>query len=225
MLRRSCGRPISSLAMISTLVVQRSSRRYIGSASFSSSTTNLQDNIAIMRSSADDNDDGGKPTQQTTTRRRTRRRSVLASNSSNRDDNNNNNIPSLKDFMHRAKVLKQYRNFIRLAQYLDEKDAAAAAAGNKNIGKTMKNTNDNGCRAALEEVRLSYKLGIKKGGVDILSRNMAYTEGERKLRELETMTGYSNKKKQSQLKDLDNIAALPEYDADSWINIRDEEGK
>ena len=221
MLRRSCVRPISSLAMISTLVVQRSSRRYIGSASFSSSTTNLQDNIAIMRSSADDNDDGGKPTQQTT-RRRTRRRSVLASNSSNRDDNNNNNIPSLADFMHRAKVLKQYRNFIRLAQYLDEKDAAA---GNKNIGKTMKNTNDNGCRAALEEVRLSYKLGIKKGGVDMLSRNMAYAEGERKLRELETMTGYSNNKKQSQLKDLDNNAALQEYDADSWINIRDEEGK
>ena len=223
MLHRSCiPRPISSLAVISTLVVQRSSRHYIGSASFSSSTTNLQDNIAIKRSSADDNDDGGKPTQQTTTRRRTRRRSVLASNSSNRDDNNNNNIPSLADFMHRAKVLKQYRNFIRLAQYLDEKDAAA---GNKNIGKTMKNTNDNGCRAALEEVRLSYKLGIKKGGVDMLSRNMAYAEGERKLRGLETMTGYSNNKKQSQLKDLDNNAALPEYDADSWINIRDEEGK
>ena len=123
--------------------------------------------------------------------------------------------------MHRAKVLKQYRNFIRLAQYVDEKDAA----GNNNIGKTKKNTNDYGCRAALEEVRLSYKLGIKKGGVDMLSRNMAYAEGERKLRELETMTGYSNNKKQSQLKDLDNNAALPEYDADSWINIRDEEGK
>ena len=39
------------------------------------------------------------------------------------------------------------------------------------------NTGSGGeCRAALEEVRLSYKMGMKKGEFDALAKNMAYTE-------------------------------------------------
>ena len=97
--------------------------------------------------------------QQPTTRRRTRRRTLASS------DIDSNEIPSLADFMHRAKVLKQYRNFIRLAQYVDDKDTNANAPSGKG-GE---------CRAALEEVRLSYKLGMKKS-VDALAKNMTYSE-------------------------------------------------
>ena len=68
-------------------------------------------------------------------------------------------MPSLGDFMHRAKVLKQYRSFVRLARFVDENDGGA-------VGE---------CRAALEEVRLSYKMGMKKDA-DALSKNMAFSE-------------------------------------------------
>ena len=69
-----------------------------------------------------------------------------------------NNVPSLADFMHRAKVLKQYRNFVRLALFLDGQNGGAGE-----------------CRAALEEVRVAYKLGLKKG-TDSISKSMAFSE-------------------------------------------------
>jgi hypothetical protein len=74
--------------------------------------------------------------------------------------------------MHRAKVRKQYRSFVRLALFLD---------GQNDTGSLDDSTSSNGgnssgeCRAALEEVRLAYRLGIKKG-TDSLSKSMAFSE-------------------------------------------------
>ena len=118
-------------------------------------------------------------------------------------------MPSLADFIHRAKVLKQYRSFIRLAHYVDGKDS------NTGSGKTNKDGNkERGCRAALDEVRISYKMGMTIG-VDAMAKNMSYVEGERRLRELETTVGF-NPPRQHPSKELS-------YDADSWINIQDED--
>jgi hypothetical protein len=88
------------------------------------------------------------PQDESTPKRKTRRRTQKI------DD-----IPSLAEFMHRTKVLKQYRSFVRLASFLDEQN----------------NGGRNECRAALEEVRVAYRLGVKKG-TDSLSRSMAYSE-------------------------------------------------
>lgn len=127
--------------------------------------------------------------------------------------------------MHRAKVLRQYRNFVRLARFADGKD--------NNYGTTPAGE----CRAALEEVRLTYKMGTKKA-TDALSKNMAFAEGERRLRELRAMVGYSptknNERQQQQQQSNDggstNDAAAAasamsaeSYDDDSWINIKDDE--
>ncbi len=118
-------------------------------------------------------------------------------------------MPSLADFIHRAKVLKQYRSFIRLAQYVDGKDS------NTGSGKTNEDGNiARGCRAALDEVRISYKMGMTIG-VDAMAKNMSYVEGERRLRELETTVGYYPTR-QHPSKELS-------YDADSWINIQDQD--
>ena len=106
---------------------------------------------------AHDDDGGVHIDKQMNTRRRTRRRT-----SNNANNNTTADIPSLADFIHRSKVFKQYRTFIRLAQYVDEKDTDSGSGGE--------------CRAALEEVRLSYKMGMKKGEFDSLAKNMAYTE-------------------------------------------------
>ncbi len=91
-----------------------------------------------------------------TSPKRTKRRKMRnsAGKTADMDD-----IPSLAEFMHRAKVRQQYRNFVRLARFVD-------GADNKATGE---------CRAALEEVRLSYKLSMKKA-TDSLSKNMAYSE-------------------------------------------------
>jgi hypothetical protein len=59
--------------------------------------------------------------------------------------------------MHRSKVLKQYRSFVRLAIFLDEQNGGTGE-----------------CSAALE-VRVAYRLGVKKG-TDSLSRSMAFSE-------------------------------------------------
>ena len=90
-------------------------------------------------------------------RRRTRRRTKQS-------NDERTALPSLADFVHRAKVLKQYRSFIRVAHFVDAKE------GN---GGTPASSGE--CRAALEEVRLSFKLGMKKN-IDTLSKNMAYSE-------------------------------------------------
>jgi hypothetical protein len=71
------------------------------------------------------------------------------------------NIPSLAEFMHRSKVLKQYRSFVWLAIFLDGQNGGTGE-----------------CHAALEEVRVAYRLGVKKG-TDSLSRSMAFSEGQR----------------------------------------------
>jgi hypothetical protein len=63
--------------------------------------------------------------------------------------------------MHRSKVLKQYRSFVRLAIFLDGQNGGTGE-----------------CRAALEEVRVAYRLGVKKG-TDSLSRSMAFSEVRR----------------------------------------------
>ena len=47
-------------------------------------------------------------------------------------------------------------------------------------------------------------------------------KGERRLRELETMTGYSAHRKQST---TESEQADESYDDDSWINTKDEEDK
>ena len=90
--------------------------------------------------------------------RRTRRRTTTQSN------DERTALPSLADFIHRAKVLKQYRSFIRVAHFVD---------ANEGNGGTPASSGE--CRAALEEVRLSFKLGMKKN-IDTLSKNMAYSE-------------------------------------------------
>ena len=83
---------------------------------------------------------------------------------------NTESIPSLSEFIHRSKVLKQYRSFIRLALFLDKRDNN----NNSNDGTTA--TRKGECRAALEEVRVAYRLGVDKGRTDALARTMAFTE-------------------------------------------------
>lgn len=159
----------------------RLSRSTLSCATFSSTSDDASDDIASTKS-----------------RRRTRRRQLV--------NDDNDSIPSLADFMHRAKVRQQYRNFIRLAHFVDNTSAAATGE----------------CRAALEEVRLSYQLGIKKG-TDNLSKTMAFQDGERRLKQLEAMVGYSRK---STTANNNDEASLEEtYEADSWINIKDDEDK
>ena len=140
----------------------------------------------------------------TKSRRRTRRRQLA--------NDDNDSIPSLADFMHRAKVRQQYRNFIRLAHFVDN----TSAAGNERKPATGE------CRAALEEVRLSYQLGIKKG-TDNLSKTMAFQDGERRLKQLEAMVGYSRKSTTSN--NNEEASSEETYEADSWINIKDDEDK
>lgn len=128
-------------------------------------------------------------------RRRTRRRTLPIQEDT---------VPSLADFIHRAKVFKQYRSFVRLAQFVDSKDSNTSINENSNKAR--------GCRAALDEVRISYRMSMKIG-VDAMAKNMSYVEGERRLRELETTVGYHPTRQHRQ----------SSYDADSWINIQDED--
>eukprot|EP00985_Skeletonema_marinoi_P001936 scaffold784_cov123-Skeletonema_marinoi.AAC.4 len=159
---------------------------------------------ATFSSSTSDDDITVTKTQQP--KRRTRRRQL--------SNDDNESVPSLADFMHRAKVRQQYRHFIRLAHFVDGSNTSAAA-GNEGKAATGE------CRAALEEVRLSYQLGVKKG-TDNLSKTMAFQDGDRRLRQLEAMVGYSRKSNTS--KD-EQASAEESYEADSWINIKDEEDK
>lgn len=164
------------------------------SATFSSSKT-TNDNISATA-----------PTKTQQPKRRTRRRQL--------PKENDESIPSLADFMHRAKVRQQYRHFIRLAHFVDGNNTPVAGQeGKLNTGE---------CRAALEEVRLAYKIGIKKG-IDDLSKTMAFNEGERQLRQLEAMVGYNRKSTSSDASK--QVAMEDDYEADSWINIKDDEDK
>lgn len=155
-------------------------------------------------------------------KRRTRRRQLPNSSSSSKEP-----IPSLADFMHRAKVRKQYRNFVRLAHFVDGKKSNGNDS-NTTITSSSSNNATGECRAALEEVRLSYQLGIKKA-TDSLSKSMAYNEGERRLRELEAIVGYSPSSSSNRNVENDRVdkgrTSEESYDADSWINIKDDEDK
>ncbi|KAL7443703.1 hypothetical protein ACHAXM_009114 [Skeletonema potamos] len=161
-------------------------------------------NQSVMLSFSSSTDDNTTTTIAQQPKRRTRRRHLPI--------DGNESIPSLADFMHRAKVRKQYRNFIRLAHFVDGNNTPAGREGRSSTGE---------CRAALEEVRLSYQMGIKKG-TDNLSKTMAFNDGERRLRQLEAMVGYNRRSTTS----VDEKASAEEsYEADSWINIKDEEDK
>ncbi|KAL3780110.1 hypothetical protein HJC23_005977 [Cyclotella cryptica] len=150
-----------------------------------------------------------------TNKRKTRRRAIQSTN-----DKSIDNIPSLADFMHRAKVRKQYRSFVRLALFLDgQNDNSRGDGSNRSAG--VKSWGE--CRAALEEVRLAYRLGMKKG-TDSLSKNMAFSEGERRLKELRSMVGYVPTKRSTQQSTEAAAGVVEEnYDPDSWINIKDED--
>jgi hypothetical protein len=108
-------------------------------------------------------------------------------------------------------------------------DGKKSNGNDSNTTTTSSSNNATGeCRAALEEVRLSYQLGIKKG-TDSLSKSMAYNEGERRLRELEAIVGYSPSSSSNRNVENDGVAkdrtSEESYDADSWINIKDDEDK
>ena len=127
-------------------------------------------------------------------------------------------IPSLADFIHRAKVMKQYRKFVRLAHYVDGKDGTTTGDSGSSAGY----------RAALDEVRLSYKMKMTKQ-LDTISKTMALTEGERKMKEISTMVGYIPVHRSSDQQQTTNNESKTEnsssFDADSWINIQDDEDK
>ena len=122
-------------------------------------------------------------------------------------------LPSLADFMHRAKVMKQYRKFVRLARYVDGKDGGGTGGG----------SSGGGYRAALDEVRLSYKMKMTKQ-LDTISKTMALTEGERKMKEISTMVGYNIPVHRSD-QQTNNESEGSSFDDDSWINIQDDEDK
>lgn len=175
--------------------------------SSSSSSSSAADGIVRFGRQAEENYHHHQHQQQQTqepSRRRTRRRTRLLQD---------NAAPSLADFIHRAKVLKQYRKFVRLAQHVDGKDSTsgdgATTTTTNNINKAI------GCHTALEEVRLAFKMGMKIG-VDAMAKNMAVVEGERKLHELERTIGYYSSREQSPPTEEHS------YDPDSWINIQDE---
>ncbi|KAL7483361.1 hypothetical protein ACHAW6_009036 [Cyclotella cf. meneghiniana] len=149
------------------------------------------------------------------TKRKTRRRP-----SQSRNENSIDDIPSLAEFMYRAKVRKQYRSFVRLALFLDGRNDSDAVDG---LTASNGGTSSGECRAALEEVRLAYRLGMKKG-TDSLSKSMAFSEGERRLKELRSMVGLVPTKRLTQQRDETASAVGDEsYDPDSWINIKDDE--
>lgn len=133
-------------------------------------------------------------------------------------------LPSLADFMHRAKVMKQYRKFVRLAHYVDGKDGGGAG-GSTGAG-TGGGSSSGGYRAALDEVRLSYKMKMTKQ-LDTISKTMALTEGERKMKEISTMVGYNIPLHRSDQQTNNESATegSSSFDDDSWINIQDDEDK
>ncbi len=102
-------------------------------------------------------------------------------------------IPSLKDFLHRQKVIHQYRGFL----------------------KTLKHVNDEGSKSQiLKEIRQSfsaykYENFDRDDSEQQVAVSMAVKEGERRLKEFQSMVGY--------------VDDMGKSDPDSWINIKDEE--
>jgi hypothetical protein len=204
------------IAMITTIRSRRAgaaiiySSRHCLVASFASSSasSNNNNNDKTKNNIEIDTPQKSPPTT-TPTRRRLRSSS-----------NTGEPIPSLADFIHRAKVMKQYRKFVRLAHYVDDKDGTTTGSnGSSSVGY----------RAALDEVRLSYKMKMTKQ-LDTISKTMALTEGERKMKEISTMVGYipvhrSSDQQQTTTNNESKTESSNSFDDDSWINIQDDEDK
>lgn len=171
-------------------------------AAMSSSHCCLVASFASSASSNNNNNNDNNVNIMDAVRKRVRRRL----RSSNTDGEA---LPSLADFMHRAKVMKQYRQFVRLARHVDGKDGGGTGGSS------------GGYRAALDEVRLSYKMKMTKQ-LDTISKTMALTEGERKMKEISTMVGYNIPVHRSD-QQMNNESIS--FDDDSWINIQDDEDK
>jgi hypothetical protein len=88
-------------------------------------------------------------------------------------------IPSLKEFVHRQKVIRQYRGFFRVLKCIDDEQHKVQMKNEiKQSFSILKNANN-----AIEEEKLAI--------------SMSLTEGERKLKELKSMVGYVDGKEKS----------------------------
>ena len=85
-----------------------------------------------------------------------------------------NNIPSLKDFVHKQTVIRQYRDFLRAVGTISD---------------------DHWRRQCQEEVRKTFRLEMNDK--DPLRVTMAVKEGERKLKDVRSMVGFQVKEEQS----------------------------
>jgi hypothetical protein len=185
------------------------SSRHCLIASFASSSSASSNNNNNDKTNNDIELDAPQKTPPTAPARRRLR------SSSSSSSNTGEPIPSLADFIHRAKVMKQYRKFVRLAHFIDGKDGTTTGGNGSSAGY----------RAALDEVRLSYKMKMTKQ-LDTISKTMALTEGERKMKEISTMVGYIAVHRSDHPQTTNNISKTgSSFDDDSWINIKDDEDK
>jgi len=95
-----------------------------------------------------------------------------------------NAVPSLQEFVHKQKVLKQYRSFLRSIRLIDDTSER---------------------QSAFQEVHREFKTHAALK--DPLATQMVVTEGERKLKQVQSMVGYS----------------VSVDDEDSWLNTHDPE--
>mmetsp|Transcript_23497 Transcript_23497/g.32956 ORF Transcript_23497/g.32956 Transcript_23497/m.32956 type:complete len:138 (-) Transcript_23497:80-493(-) len=94
------------------------------------------------------------------------------------------NVPSLKEFVHKTTVLRQYRDFLKAVRLIPDK-----------VDR----------KPAYMEVRHTFrKLSYE---TDALSIEMAIKDGERRLKQVQSLVGHNAATK----------------DADSWLNIDDKE--
>lgn len=97
-----------------------------------------------------------------------------------------NSVPTLQEFVHKQKVLRQYRSFLKAIRLIqDETDRENAFLEVKRDFKA---------HAALQNT---------------LATQMAVTDGLRKLKQVQSMVGYSDEN--------------TEDDQDSWLNTPDTE--
>jgi hypothetical protein len=77
-------------------------------------------------------------------------------------------VPSLKEFVHKTQVLKQYRSFLRAIRLMD---------------------NEEDRQDAYQEVKRAFKTHSVLQ--DTMGKQMAVTEGERQLQQVQSLTGAS----------------------------------
>ena len=92
-------------------------------------------------------------------------------------------VPSLQEFLHKSKVLKQYRSFLRTIRLID--------------GVEDRQT-------AHHEVKREFRMHSVL--VDPMAKQMAVTQGERKLKQVQSLVGYSFV-----------------HEEDSWLSTNDRE--